>query len=80
MRGLSQASIQNCATCFEAEARCLLTAAAAGPRIFPAMALAPDSHMLRSGFFFVHGLATLKPPYAPERRACGNAMGQLKMP
>ncbi len=64
--GLSQASVQNRATCFEAKACCLLTAADAGPRIFPAMALAPDSHMLKNGFFFVHGFVT---PKSPMRRS-----------
>ncbi len=62
LAGLSQASVQNRATCFDAATRCLLMAANAGPRIFPAMALAPDSHMLKSGFFFVHKFATPKSP------------------
>ena len=34
-----------------------LAAAAPTPRALPATALAPLSHRLRSGFFFVHGFA-----------------------
>ena len=58
----SQALVTALAACFPSAVRFFSACESASLRALPMMALAPLSHVLMKGFFFVHGLGMPAPP------------------